>query len=90
MQLEMRKVRLDSTDVKRIYFDAFPKKERMPFPMMVAMSKLWHTQFWGFYDGDALCGFVYLASSRKIVFIMFLRCAGAFGGKGTAVPFCGK
>ena len=26
MQLEMRKVRLDSTDVKRIYFDAFPKR----------------------------------------------------------------
>ena len=82
MQLEMRKVRLDSTDVKRIYFDAFPKKERMPFPMMVAMSKLWHTQFWGFYDGDALCGFVYLASSRKIVFIMYFAVCGSLRRKG--------
>ena len=72
MQLKMRKVRLGSADVKRVYFDAFPKKERMPFPMMVAMSKLWHTQFLSFYVGDTLCGFVYLAGNRKIVFIMFL------------------
>lgn len=82
MQLEMRKVRLDSADVKRIYFDAFPKKERMPFPMMVAMSKLWHTQFWSFYDGDTLCGFVYLARSRKIVFIMFLAVCESLRQKG--------
>ena len=86
MQLEMRKVRLDSTDVKRIYFDAFPKKERMPFPMMVAMSKLWHTQFWGFYYADL---FIWRAAGKSCL-LCFLRCAGAFGGKGTAVPFCGK
>ena len=36
----------------------------------VAMSKLWHTDFLEFYDGDTLCGFVYLAHSRKLVFIM--------------------
>ena len=34
--------------VKEIYFDSFPKNERMPFPMMVAMSKLWNTEFLGF------------------------------------------
>ena len=82
MQLEIRKVRLGSADVKHVYFDAFPKKERMPFPMMVAMSKLWHTQFLSFYDGDTLCGFVYLARSRKIVFIMFLAVDARLRQKG--------
>lgn len=45
MQIRTQKVKLSDTDIKRIYFEAFPKKERMPFPMMVAMSKLWNTQF---------------------------------------------
>ena len=43
-----RKVKFSSADVKQIYYDSFPKNERMPFPMMVAMSKLWNTEFLGF------------------------------------------
>lgn len=72
MQIRTEKVKLSSADIKRIYFEAFPKKERMPFPMMVAMSKLWNTQFFGFYDGNIPCGLIYMASNRKIVFVMFL------------------
>lgn len=71
MQIRTQKVKISSTDIKRIYFEAFPKRDRMPFPMMVAMSKLWNTQFFGFYDGDIPCGFTYLAFNRKIVFVMF-------------------
>lgn len=40
MNLTVRKVKLNSKDVKKIYFDSFPPNERMPFWMMVAMSKL--------------------------------------------------
>lgn len=35
MQLDIEKVKLSNRDIKRIYFDAFPKKERMPFLIMV-------------------------------------------------------
>ena len=82
MQLRTKKVKLNNTDIKRIYFEAFPKKERMPFPMMVAMSKLWNTQFFGFYDGDIPCGFIYLAFNKKIVFVMFFavdKCRRSMG-----------
>ena len=72
MKLRMQKVKINNKDIKRIYFEAFPQKERMPFPLMVAMSKLWNTQFFGFYDGDIPYGLIYLASNRKIVFVMFL------------------
>lgn len=72
MHIRNQKVNLKNADVKKVYFDSFPKKERMPFLMMVAMSKLWNTEFLGFYDGDTLCGFVYLAHNSKIVFVMFL------------------
>lgn len=70
--MQIKKVKLRNIDVKDIYIDSFPKKERMPFQMMVAMSKLWNTDFWAFYDKDTLCGFIYLAHNRKIVFVMFL------------------
>ena len=30
MQLDIKKVKLSSRDIKRIYSDAFPKNERMP------------------------------------------------------------
>ena len=82
MQLSTQKVKTSSVDIKRIYFEAFPKGERMPFFMMVAMSKLWNTQFLGFYDGGVPCGFIYLASNRKIVFVMFLavdKCLRSMG-----------
>lgn len=46
--MQIQKVKLGSSDVKEIYFDSFPENERMPFPMMVAMSKLWNTEFLAF------------------------------------------
>lgn len=82
MKIISQKVKLGNADVKKIYFDSFPKNERMPFPMMVAMSKLWNTEFLGFYDGDTLCGFAYFAHNSKIVFIMFLAVDKTFRSKG--------
>ena len=82
MQLDITKVKLRSRDIKRIYFDAFPKNERMPFFMMVLMSKLWNTQFLSFYDGDIPCGFIYFAVNRKMIFIMFLAVDESLRTKG--------
>lgn len=82
MHLITKKVKWNSRDVKRIYFEAFPKEERMPFPMMVAMSKLWNTQFFAFYEGDILCGFVYMATNRKLAFVMFFAVDKELRSKG--------
>lgn len=59
-------------EIKQLYEAAFPKTERMPFPLMLIMSCLWHTEFLAYYDEDVLCGFAYMASLRKQTFIMFL------------------
>ena len=80
--MNVKKVELGHSDVKRIYFESFPKSERMPFPLMVAMSKLWNTDFLGFYEEDTLCGFIYLAHNRKIVFVMFFAVDAALRSKG--------
>ncbi len=82
MQLRTERVKWNSENIKRIYFESFPPNERMPFPMMIAMSKLWNTQFLGFYDGDTVCGFVYLAQNSKIVFVMFLAVDKSLRSKG--------
>ena len=80
--MQIKKVQLKNSDIKSIYFNSFSKNERMPFPMMVAMYKLWNTDFFGFYDNDTPCGFVYLAHNRKIVFVMFLAVDKALRSKG--------
>ena len=82
MRLDITKVKLRSRNIKRIYFDAFPKNERMPFFMMILMSKLWNTQFLSFYDGNIPCGFIYFAVNRKMVFIMFLAVDESLRAKG--------
>lgn len=84
MQITSMDVKLNSADIKRIYYESFPKKERMPFPMMVAMSKLWNTRFLGFYDSDSLClsGFAYFAFNSKILFVMFLAVDEGLRSKG--------
>ena len=78
----IKKVKFRSSDVKQIYFDTFPKKERMPFSMMVAMSKFWNTDFLSFYDGDTFCGFIYLAHNRNIIFVMFFAVDEKLRSKG--------
>lgn len=82
MQIRTEKVKLRSKEIKRIYFEAFPRQERMPFFMMVAMSKLWNTQFLSFYDGDEPCGLIYLAHNKKLVFVMFLAVEQRLRSKG--------
>lgn len=74
MKLRVEKVRLGKRNqgVKDLYVSSFPKEDQMPFWLMVAMSHLWNTEFLAFYDDDALCGFVYMATIGKQTFVMFM------------------
>lgn len=54
----------------------------LSFGMMLAMSRLWNTEFLAFYHGDILCGFVYMAKVRKLVFIMFFAVEEELRSKG--------
>jgi len=82
MELKVKKVSLNSKDVKAVYFDSFPPNERMPFWMMEAMSKLWNTGFLSFYDNDKLCGFIYYAVQFSQVFVMFFAVNRELRSKG--------
>ena len=69
-------------EIKELYFSSFLKEDRMPFWMMLIMSYLWHTEFIAFYDDDTLCGFVYMATLRKVTFVMFFAVPENLRSKG--------
>ena len=69
-------------EIKNIYMSSFDKKDRMPFFMMIAMSFLWNTEFFAFYDGDILCGFIYMATIHRMSFVMFFAVDEKLRSKG--------
>lgn len=73
LELKVEKVLFckDKKQIKKIYTSSFQKEERMPFLLMMIMSCLWNTEFLAFYDGEILCGMIYLATIGKQSFIMF-------------------
>ncbi len=74
MELRIENITLTSRNrqkVKEIYKSSFPKEDRMPFVLMLIMAYLKSTHFISFYDGDTLCGFVYMATIKKLTFVMF-------------------
>lgn len=82
MELTAKKAHFFDGSAKKIYFESFPKEERMPYPLMVAMSKLWNTDFLIFSDGNTPVGILYLAKNSKLVFVMFLAVAKEMRSKG--------
>lgn len=82
MDLTVNKVGTNRKDVKAVYFNSFPPNERMPFWMMVAMSKLQNTKFLSFYDNEKLCGFLYLAIQFRQIFVMFFAVDTELHSKG--------
>ncbi|MFR2534356.1 MAG: GNAT family N-acetyltransferase [Clostridia bacterium] len=82
MSLEVKKVKFSNKNVKKIYVDSFPKEERMPFLMMLLLTKITQTDFLAFYDQKVLCGFVYAATIENIAFIMFLAVDQCIRSKG--------
>lgn len=72
----------DIHKIKSIFKYSFPKEERMPFFMMLLLSKTQNMEFISFYDGDTLCGFVYMASNQNITFIIYLAVDEQLRSKG--------
>ncbi len=82
MSIEKVRKSKKKQEIKAIYTSAFPKKDRMPFWMMILMSYLWNTEFLAFYNGNVLCGFAYMASIEKITFVMFFAVPENLRSKG--------
>ena len=67
--LTVKKVHIGNHEAKQVYFEAFPKNERMPYLLMILMSKLWNTDYLIFYDGATPVGIMYLAKNFRCIYI---------------------
>lgn len=83
--MTVKNVHLNNSEIKRIYYESFKPNERMPFFMMVMMSKIPNTDFIAFYDGETPCGFIYYAIGITQIFVMFFAVDEKMRGHG-----CGK
>lgn len=85
MLLKAEMVTIKSKDIKhikKIFKYSFPKEERMPFFMMLLLTKIQDMEFLSFYHKDTLCGFVYMLSNQQITFIIYLAVDEELRSKG--------
>ena len=65
------KDRLVRRKIKALYTSAFPKYERLPFWVLMALEQFKRANFAAFFDGDVFCGFTYSVTVKGSHFIMF-------------------
>ena len=58
--------------IRELYRRAFPKEERLPWPVMVFLTARSGTEITAYYHGDAFCGFTFTAIWEKTQFVLFL------------------
>ena len=74
MNLKIKEVQKSTqlNQIKQIYESSFEKKDRIPFKMMLLLSKMKSTHFYAYYDEDELIGFSYFGVKKNITFITYL------------------
>ena len=59
------------TQAKRLYREAFPREERLPWWILRLMTLQKGVELSSFYDGAEFCGFAHTAATEDTVYIMF-------------------
>ncbi|MCS4487812.1 GNAT family N-acetyltransferase [Streptococcus sp. SQ9-PEA] len=83
--MKKRQVRLFSKtyrQVKKLYEQAFPAYERLPYLPLILLSARRNTHFTAYYDEEKFCGFTYSVESEETVYILFLAVNATYRGKG--------
>ena len=68
--------------IRKLYRRAFPKEERLPWPVMVFLTARSGTEITAYYHGDAFCGFTFTATWEKTLFVLFLAVEDGLRGHG--------
>lgn len=59
------------TYAKKLYHEAFPKEERLPWWVLRFMTVLNGVELSAFYDGAEFCGFTHTTATDDTVYVMF-------------------
>lgn len=73
--------------IKKLYYEAFPIKERLPFILLNLLAKDEIVIFEGIYDKKQFIGFIYAIYHKDIVFILYLAINPSLRGKGYGTIF---
>lgn len=68
--------------VRRLYMSAFPKEERIPWPLVRLNALRKDIGLTAFLDGDAFCGFTYSVTCGDLHFLLFFAIDEPFRSRG--------
>lgn len=68
--------------VKHIYLSSFPKEERLPFPLLRALTVGRGVDLTAYTDGEKVLGFTYTIAADDILFVLFFAVEETYRGKG--------
>lgn len=83
--IQMKKWNGDKAERKRLkelYFQSFPKEERVPFWLLSYKAKRDENNWVSLYDGDVFIGLIYTALYRDIVYIWYFAFLPKMQGSG--------
>lgn len=68
--------------VKSLYLSAFPREERVPFPILMRRAQSDWVHFLLFYDGGLFCGLAYLLLGEHLGALMYLAVNDSLRSRG--------
>ncbi len=69
-------------EVHRLMRKAFPREERIPFPLLLLRQKLGDLEVLAYYDGSRLCGMSVTCSDSAVCSLMYLAVPERMRGRG--------
>ena len=67
---------------KKLYYSAFPKEERIPWPLLWWNTKRRNIQFMAYLDGQVFCGFTISVRMDGLFYVLFFAIEESQRGKG--------
>lgn len=80
--IDLNKNKSCKRKIKKLYYEAFPKNERVPFIYLKLFAKKNKATFLGIYDKESFVGLIYNICYKDIVYIYYLATEPDSRGKG--------
>ena len=80
--LEIKENKQYYKEMKKLYNEAFPKNERVPFTILKLLLRKEKAKFYGIYDENNFVGLVYNVFYKDIVYIFYLAINQELRGQG--------
>lgn len=80
--LKFVNVSKSNQEVRKLYEEAFPQNEKMPYLLLLYYSKKRNADFYGIYDNQIFVGLVYSVYYQDIVYIFYFAIDESLRAKG--------